>query len=210
VKGGLFLLTAGSATIHANFRSKSMHDIVPLLPRKPVPPLSVPLIGGGHFDLASENPKNFTLVVFYRGLHCPVCRRYLGELDPKIDEFEKRGVNVVAISSDNEERAEKAKRDWELPIMRVGYDLPLEAARSWGLYVSTSRGKTSAGIEEPPLFSEPGLFLVRPDNTLYYGSVQTMPFARPHFTELLAAVDFALDRNYPARGEVENLPPAAA
>ncbi|MEX2128429.1 MAG: peroxiredoxin-like family protein [Xanthobacteraceae bacterium] len=187
-----------------------MHDIVPLLPRKPVPPLSVPLIGGGRFDLASENPKNFSLVVFYRGLHCPVCRRYLGELDPKIDEFEKRGVNVVAISSDNEERAEKAKRDWELPIMRVGHDLPLETARSWGLYISTSRGKTSAGIEEPPLFSEPGLFLVRPDNTLYYGSVQTMPFARPHFTELLAAVDFALDRNYPARGEVENLPPAAA
>lgn len=187
-----------------------MHDINTLLPRKPVPPLSVPLIGGGHFDLASEGPKNFTMVVFYRGLHCPVCRRYLGELDPKIDDFEKRGVNVVAISSDDEERAERAKREWELPVIRIGYGLPLKDARAWGLYISTSRGKTSAGIEEPALFSEPGLFLVRPDNTLYYGSWQTMPFARPHFSEMLAAVDFALDRNYPARGEVENLTASAA
>ena len=51
--------------------------------------------------------------------------------------------------------------------MRVGYGLPLKDARAWGLYISTSRGKTSAGIEEPALFSEPGLFLVRPDSTLY-------------------------------------------
>jgi hypothetical protein len=32
-------------------------------------------------------------------------------------------------------------------------------------------------------------------------SVQTMPFVRPHFSELLAAVDFAIEKNYPARGE---------
>ncbi len=187
-----------------------MSEIIPLMPRKPVPPLSVSLVGGGHFDLAAETPKNFTMVVFYRGLHCPVCRRYLGELDPKIAEFEKRGVETVAISSDDEERAERAKREWELPIMRIGYGLDLRVARTWGLYISTSRGKTSAGIEEPALFSEPGLFLVRPDKTLYYGSTQTMPFARPHFSELLAAVDFAIERNYPARGEVVDLPPAAA
>jgi len=28
-----------------------------------------------------------------------------------------------------------------------------------------------------------------------------MPFARPHFDELLAAVDVAIARDYPARGE---------
>ncbi|MDZ7857087.1 hypothetical protein [Sphaerotilus sp.] len=65
-----------------------------------------------------------------------------------------------------------------------------------------SRGKTSIGIEEPALFSEPGVFLVRPDGTLYYyGEVQTMPFARPQFQDLLGAIDFALAKDYPARGE---------
>ena len=42
---------------------------------------------------------------------------------------------------------------------------------------------------------------MRPDATLYYGAVQTMPLARPHFDELSAALDFALAKNYPARGE---------
>ena len=58
------------------------------------------------------------------------------------------------------------------------------------------------GFEEPALFSEPGLFLVRPDGTLYFGTVQTMPFARPNFREILGALDFVLAKGYPARGEI--------
>jgi hypothetical protein len=69
------------------------------------------------------------------------------------------------------------------------------------LYISTSRGQTSIGIEEPALFAEPGVFIVRPDGTLYYGAVQTMPFARPQFQDLIGAIDFAVAKDYPARGE---------
>ena len=43
----------------------------------------------------------------------------------------------------------------------VGYGVSIEKARQWGLYVSTSRGMTSAGIEEPALFAEPGIVLDR-------------------------------------------------
>jgi hypothetical protein len=45
------------------------------------------------------------------------------------------------------------------------------------------------------------VFIVKPDNNLYYAAVQTMPFARPHFDELISAIDFVLAKNYPARGE---------
>ena len=79
--------------------------------------------------------------------------------------------------------------------------MSLAAARVWGLYISQSRGKTSVGIDEPALFSEPGVFLARPDGPLYYGAVQTMPFARPNFNDLLGGLDFAVANNYPARGE---------
>jgi hypothetical protein len=85
--------------------------------------------------------------------------------------------------------------------LRFGYGLGLKSARQWGLYISAGRGKTSIGIEEPALFSEPGVFIVRPDGTLYYGAVQTMPFARPQFQDLLGAIDFAIAKDYPARGE---------
>ncbi|OZA72414.1 MAG: alkyl hydroperoxide reductase, partial [Polynucleobacter sp. 39-46-10] len=87
------------------------------------------------------------------------------------------------------------------PELRMGYGLSLDVARQWGLYISTSRGLTSIGIEEPALFSEPAVYIVRPDTSLYYGAVQTMPFARPNFTDLLGAIDFALAKDYPARGE---------
>ena len=174
----------------------------PLFPRQPVPSLNVPTVGGETWQLGDQTPKNFTLVVFYRGFHCPICATYLGDLEKKLDEFEKRGVSVVAISSDSRERAERSKNEWGLENLTVGYGLELGKAREWGLYISASRGKTSAGVDEPALFSEPALYLVRPDGTLYFGSVQTMPFARPNFREVLGALDFVMSKDYPARGEV--------
>ena len=172
-----------------------------LLPRKPVPSLEFDTVGGGRWSLATQKPQNFTMVVFYRGLHCPICHRYTSELNGMIEDYNKRGVTTVITSTDAKERAEQAKAQWGLPKLTVGYGVTIEKAREWGLYVSTSRGMTSAGIEEPALFAEPGLFLVKPDATLYWSSVSTMPFARPHFTDIAGAIDFAVSKNYPARGE---------
>lgn len=69
------------------------------------------------------------------------------------------------------------------------------------LNVPVVAGKAFIGIDEPPLFSEPGVFLVKPDGTFYYGAVQTMPFARLPFHDLLGAIDFAVAKDYSARGE---------
>lgn len=179
-----------------------MTALTPLFPRQPVPALSVPTVGGGTWTLAERTPQNFTMVVFYRGLHCPICSRYLADLQTKLDDFAARGVDVAAISSDDAERAAASKETWKLDRLTLGYGLDLDTARRWGLYISTSRGKTSTGHLEPALFSEPGLFLVRPDGTLYFGTVQTMPFARPVFADILGALDFVLKNGYPARGEV--------
>jgi peroxiredoxin len=172
-----------------------------LMPRQAVPSLQVATLAHGDFVLADDDASHFTLLVFYRGLHCPICAKYLLELGRLLPEFAKRGVKVIALSSDTRERAQAMADKLNAPDLRMGHGLALSKAREWGLYISTSRGVTSIGIEEPALFSEPGVFIVRPDGTLFYGAVQTMPFARPHFDELLAALDFALAKNYPARGE---------
>jgi peroxiredoxin len=172
-----------------------------LLPRHPVPALNVPLVGGGRFVLGASPGKQFDMLVFYRGLHCPICAKYLLELERLADEFASRGVQVVAVSPDDKDRGTRMAEQVKAKGVQVGYGMSLQTARQWGLYISTSRGTTSIGIEEPALFSEPGLFLVKPDGTLYYGAVQTMPFARPAFQELLGAIDFAVAKDYPARGE---------
>ena len=173
----------------------------PLMPRAAVPKLDVALTDGSRFVLGQDPGKAFDLIVFYRGLHCPICTKYLMELERLEPEFRQRGVQVVAISSDDADRAGQMAEKVKAKGVKVGYGLALDAARAWGLYISTSRGKTSTGVEEPALFSEPGVFLVRPDGTLYYGSTQTMPFARPAFQDLLGAIDFAIAKDYPARGE---------
>jgi peroxiredoxin len=170
-------------------------------PRQPTPDLSVPVAHGGRWTLSARAPRRFTLIVAYRGLHCPICRAYLSELDRMHAEFVARGVDVLAVSADGAERAAQAVTQWGLTNLAIGHSLPLDVARDWGLYVSTSRTRPSAGIEEPALFTEPGVFLVRPDRSLYYAAVQTMPFARPHLDELLRAIDFVVMNDYPARGE---------
>ncbi|MGB7286052.1 MAG: peroxiredoxin-like family protein [Salaquimonas sp.] len=172
-----------------------------LMPRQKTPNIELPMLDGGGFDLSNDASERGTVICFYRGLHCPICANYLSELEKLTPEFAKRGVKTIAISSDGIERTQAMADKINAKQLRFAYDLPLATAKDWGLYISTSRGKTSIGIEEPALFSEPGLFMVTPDQALYYGSVQTMPFVRPHFSELLSALDFAIDKNYPARGE---------
>ena len=172
-----------------------------LTPRQPVPALNIPLVGGGRYVLGATPAPTFDLVVFYRGLHCPICAKYLMELERLMPEFQKRDVQVVAVSSDNAERGQAMADKIKAEHLRMGYELSLQSARQWGLYISASRGQTSIGIEEPELFSEPGVFIVRPDGTIYYGSKQTMPFARPQLQDLVGAIDFAVAKDYPARGE---------
>lgn len=172
-----------------------------LIPRQKTPNLTIPTVDHGNFDLSTEGSERGTVICFYRGLHCPLCATYLKELDKLVSEFADRGITCIGVSSDGEERAREMAEKIGAKNLRIGYDMTLDVAKAWGLYISTSRGKTSIGIEEPALFSEPGLFMVSPEQALYYGSVQTMPFVRPHFSELVNALDFAIAKSYPARGE---------
>jgi hypothetical protein len=66
----------------------------------------------------------------------------------------------------------------------------------WGLFVS--KGITAS---EPDLFGEPGVFLIRPDATVYMAAVNSMPAARPRISDILSAAKFFTEKNYPARGE---------
>ena len=175
-----------------------------LYPGRPVPELEVETVDNGRWRLADRNPQHFTLLVFYRGLHCPICARYLPDLANRLDAFDERGTEVIAVSTDGRDRAERTAEEWKIDGVPLGYGLDIGAARAWGLFISSGRGPSSTGVEEPELFSEPGLFLVRPDRTLYFSSIQTVPFARPSFAEVLAGLDFVLEHDYPPRGEVRD------
>ena len=169
---------------------------MPIKPGTKVPALRLPILDGGRFDVTTARPAAFSMLVFYRGLHCPICAAYLRDLEGTLHEFAQRGVEAIAISVDTQARARHAREEWGLKGLPIGYGLSIATARHWGLYISRS-----ISPHEPTLFTEPGLFLVRPDGTLYCASIQTMPFARPPFVEVFQAVHFVTENNYPARGE---------
>jgi peroxiredoxin len=162
-----------------------------------VPALDVPLVGGGRWVLAEQQPDRFCLVVFYRGYHCPMCRDYISRLNDHVADFAEVGVtSVVAVSGDDVGRAGSSVDEWNLNRLPVGYGLSLDSMREWGLYVSKA-------IKEgqPNEFGEPGLFIIRPDATLYASVVGTMPFLRPDLDDVVKTIRWVNDNDYPARGE---------
>lgn len=165
-----------------------------LLPGTAAPALSLPLASGGTYDLASQSPGAATMVIFYRGLHCPVCETYLTKVKAHAAAFAEAGMPIVLASMDGEDRAVKAKADWGLDDLPVAYGLTEAQARSWGLYISTSIKES-----ETPVFCEPGTFWVLPDGTLYLIDIASMPFARPDLEILLSKV-VAIGNGYPPRG----------
>ena len=167
-----------------------------LIPGQAAPNLDLPLTINARYKLADQTPEHFTMLVFYRGKHCPICRKYLEEIGGRMSEIADAGLAPVAISMDDPERAEVVDKEWETADLPLAHSLTEEQAREWGLYLSSKR----EGSEEPDLFSEPGLFLVRPDGTLYFAQVQSAPFTRPSIDELLEAVKFVTKKDYPARG----------
>lgn len=168
------------------------------LPRHPAPTLSVPLVGEGTFDLAASRPGTFTIVVFYRGHHCPICKTYLKEIEAALPQAEAQGIEVVAVSMDTPERAAATVEETGVTALRVGHSLPEESARDWGLYISSGRPETA----EPIIFSEPGLFVVNAEGIVFFAQTQSAPFTRPDFVKLLGGLKFAVEKNYPARGDL--------
>jgi peroxiredoxin len=164
-------------------------------PNTQVPDLHLPLINDTEWTLKSQRPDAFTLLVFYRGLHCPVCKKQLQEVAEHLDKLVERGVYVTAISMDTEKRAKKAGEEWNIPNLPVAYNLSQEQAKSYGLYLSKA-----ISDKEPDVFSEPGMFLIKPDGSLYFSSVQNAPFTRPAMSDLIKAIDFIKKEDYPARG----------
>lgn len=167
-----------------------------ILPSKKAPELAFDTVDGQRWVLAERTPETFSLVVVYRGLHCPLCKKQLRELQDLRGKFADQGVEIVAVSTDTRERAVQTKDEWGLDSLTLGHSLDFDMVRSWGMFISS-------GLEdEPEKFAEPGLFLVKPDGTLYFAAVQNMPFARPHLKDLLSAVESVVESDYPARGDL--------
>jgi len=162
------------------------------------PALTVPRVGGGSLAIGEpQGGHDWQLVVVYRGKHCPICTRYLGELNDALKAFNEIGVDVVAVSADPKEKAD-AQIGEVNPDYAVGYGLDIEQMRQLGLYISHPR---SAQETDRP-FAEPGVFVVNGDGKLQVTDISNAPFARPDLKSLLMGLTFIRnpENDYPIRG----------
>nr|WP_069791714.1 peroxiredoxin-like family protein [Cyanobacterium sp. IPPAS B-1200]OEJ77707.1 alkyl hydroperoxide reductase [Cyanobacterium sp. IPPAS B-1200] len=166
-----------------------------LLTGKKVPSLEVNTLDGKIWKLSAQKPEKLTLIIFYRGCFCPICKSYGQEINKNIPQFEQLGVKVIYVSGDSHEKAQESQQTWQLDKLPIGYGVSLQTMRDWGVYISE-------GVQEnePPTFSEPAFFLVKDDGTLYYVGLNSNPFGRPSIQEMLGGIEFLLSNDYPTRG----------
>ena len=157
------------------------------------PVIDIALLGGGTATL-SDRPEGFDwkLIVVYRGKHCPLCTRYLIELNEVLSDLNEIGVDVIAVSADPEERAAAQMADVD-PKYKVGFGLSVDQMKALGLYIS---GKGN-GVDVPGPFAEPGLFVVNESGDLQIIDISNVPFARPNPASIVQGLRFFRSRTEP-------------
>jgi len=162
------------------------------------PEISIAKLGGGDMVLGQPSGDNdWQAVIIYRGKHCPLCSKYLKQLDALAARFGELKVSIVVASADPVEKAQAHLADLEVNL-DVGYDLSIEQMKQLGLYISHPR---SAKETDRP-FAEPGLFVINGEGNLQLTDISNGPFVRPDLEALLRGLKFIRnpENNYPIRG----------
>ena len=161
-----------------------------------VPDFEFKLLNGGTWSSRDAVAVKFTLLTIYRGMWCGHCKKQLQELDGLVDDFQDRGVSIVAVSADTEDRARQMATDYALENLNLGYEAPIDAAREMGVFVS-SRVKDI----EMPFFCEPASLLIDQNSKLFAAWIASCAFARTAPADILAYIDFiAGHSDRPPRG----------
>ncbi len=165
------------------------------------PAIELPTLTGDTITLG--NPQaglDWKMVVVYRGKHCPLCTRYLNEIEKLKGDFNKLGVDIVAVSADSETQVNAHMADL-IVSYPIAYGLNIEQMQQLGLYISHPR---SAQETDHP-FAEPGLFVVNEKGQVQVLDISNGPFVRPELGVLLSGLGFIRnpDNNYPIRGTYE-------
>ena len=163
----------------------------------PFPAIHATLLSGELVDLSKPgDDTDWKLIVVYRGKHCPLCTKYLNELEQHVSELKNCGVDIVAVSGDSKEQLEHhiEKLNVSYPF---AYGLTVKQMQELELYISIPRSEQ----ETDHNFSEPGLFIVNQNGELQVVDISNNPFVRPNLTELVSGIQWIRNpkNNYPIR-----------
>jgi len=139
-------------------------------------------------------------VFVYRGKHCPLCTKFLNELETHKAALAEIGVEVIAVSGDS--KAQLMAHMEQLTIsFPIAYGLTEHQMKTLGLYISLPRSEQ----ETDHNFAEPGLFVVNDAGKLQLVSLSNAPFIRPELAALVRGITRIRnpEHNYPIRGTLD-------
>lgn len=84
-------------------------------PHKQAPDFELYNTDGKAVTIGQQKP-NWTVLVFYRGSWCPQCNIQIASLASDYEKFQALNCNILAISTDTEEGAEKTKQKSHAPF----------------------------------------------------------------------------------------------
>jgi peroxiredoxin len=163
---------------------------------------SLPDVTGATQQLAAIYTKGPTFVVFYRGGWCPFCNVQLHELTVAKPEFDRRGVQLVAISVDqpSQEAATQAKHGVPFAMLSDS-KLTVHQAFKVVHVPSPEEAKALAGYgidlagysgEQHGNFAVPAVFLIDRGGMIRFAHVDEDYKVRPSVAQLLAVADKVL------------------
>ena len=159
-------------------------------------PISFSKLGGGEITVGGAK-ENWTLLVVYRGRHCPRCKKYLSILNEMHNQWVDAGFDIAVVSADTHEKAQADKVEFGWGF-ELGYGLSEEQMYKLGLYVT----EPLSPQETDRRFAEPGTFVIRPDGSILLIALSNGPSARPELVELLDGMIFTKENDKPPRGTV--------
>lgn len=161
-----------------------------------LPEFELARTGGGDVKIGGTR-ENYSLVIVYRGKHCPRCKSYLNILNGMRADWEDLGVELAVISADSKEKAEADVQEfgWEFD---VGYGLTQSQMEELCLYITSP----ISAAEADGNFAEPGVYLVKPSGQVQIVAISNGPAARPDLSVLLDGARFNITNDRPTRGTV--------
>jgi len=155
---------------------------------------------GNTVVLDSLLKKGSVVVIFYRGYWCPVCSRYLSNLQDSLAYIESRKATVVAITPEKPEGIQKtiAKTKSEFVILSdsldkisIDYDVLFNVTNGYstkiklGLFTDISKNNGSQEAKLPV----PATFIISPNRKIIYKQFDIDYKNRAHVIDMIKALE---------------------
>ena len=129
--------------------------------------------------------------------YCPLCTKYLNNLETHKQGLLDSGVDLIAISADTKSQLAGFMEKLEVSFP-ICYGLTIAQMQELGLYISTPRSEKET--DHP--FPEPGVFVINEKGQVQIAEISNNPFVRPELETLASGIAWIKnpENDYPIGG----------